>query len=71
MLFSTLAGFAFAKLRFRGRKGLLVFVIATMAVPTQLGIVPLFIVMSQARLDRQALGRHRPRRWSPRSASSG
>jgi cellobiose transport system permease protein len=47
VVFSTLAGFAFAKLRFRGRGPLLVFVIATMAVPTQLGIVPLFIVMSQ------------------------
>ncbi len=45
--FSTLAGFAFSKLRFRGQRGLLVFVIATMAVPTQLGIVPLFIVMAQ------------------------
>ncbi|MGO3716618.1 MAG: carbohydrate ABC transporter permease, partial [Glutamicibacter arilaitensis] len=30
--FSTLAGYAFAKLRFRGREGLLVFVIATLAV---------------------------------------
>jgi cellobiose transport system permease protein len=47
VLFSALAGFAFAKLRFRGRTGLLVFVVATMAVPTQLGIVPLFIVMSR------------------------
>lgn len=47
VLFSTLAGFAFAKLRFRGSKWLLVFVIATMAVPTQLGVVPLFIVMSK------------------------
>ncbi|NLE97867.1 MAG: carbohydrate ABC transporter permease [Propionibacterium sp.] len=49
VFFATLAGFSFSKLRFRGREGLLVFVIATMAVPTQLGIVPLFIVM--ARLD--------------------
>ncbi len=47
VLLSTLAGFAFAKLRFRGRSGLLVFVVATMAVPTQLGVVPLFIVMSK------------------------
>ena len=47
VVFSTLAGFSFSKLRFRGRRGLLVFVIATMAVPTQLGIVPLFIVMAQ------------------------
>jgi cellobiose transport system permease protein len=45
--FSTLAGYAFAKLRFRGREGLLIFVIATLAVPTQLGIIPLFILMRQ------------------------
>ncbi|WP_043667897.1 carbohydrate ABC transporter permease [Clavibacter michiganensis] len=45
--FSTLAGYAFAKLRFRGREGLMVFVIATLAVPTQLGIIPLFMMMKQ------------------------
>ncbi len=45
--FSTLAGYAFAKLRFRGRDGLMVFVIATMAIPTQLGVIPLFMVMRQ------------------------
>lgn len=33
VLFSTLAGFAFAKLRFRGRNGLLTAVIATMTIP--------------------------------------
>ena len=47
VFFSTLAGFSFAKLRFRGRAPLLVFVIATTAVPTQLGVVPLFLVMKQ------------------------
>ena len=47
VFFSTLAGYSFAKLRFRGSRGLFVFVIATTAVPTQLGVVPLFIVMSQ------------------------
>ena len=46
VLFSTLAGYAFSKLRFRGRGPLLVFVIATMAVPTQLGVIPLYILMS-------------------------
>jgi cellobiose transport system permease protein len=50
VLFSTLAGYAFAKLRFRGRGPLLVFVIATTAIPTQLGIVPLFLVMKQLHL---------------------
>lgn len=47
VFFSTLAGYAFSKLRFRGRDGLLTFVIATMAVPAQLGVVPLFIVMAK------------------------
>ena len=44
---STLAGYAFAKLKFRGSNGLMVFVVATMAIPTQLGIIPLFILMRQ------------------------
>lgn len=43
--FSTLAGYAFAKLRFRGRNALMLMVVATMAIPTQLGIIPLFMVM--------------------------
>jgi cellobiose transport system permease protein len=47
VLFSTLAGYSFAKLRFRGRNWMLAFVIGTMAVPTQLGVIPLFIVMSR------------------------
>jgi cellobiose transport system permease protein len=47
VLFSTLAGYSFAKLSFRGRGPLLVFVIATMAVPTQLGIIPMYILMSE------------------------
>ncbi len=47
VFFSTLAGYAFSKLRFRGRDGLLTFVIATMAVPAQLGVVPLFMVMAK------------------------
>jgi cellobiose transport system permease protein len=45
VFFSALAGFAFAKLRFRGRKALMVTVIATMLVPVQLGVIPLYIEM--------------------------
>jgi cellobiose transport system permease protein len=51
VFFATLAGFSFAKLRFRGRRGLLMFVVATMAVPTQLSVVPLFIVMAKLGLQ--------------------
>ncbi len=46
VFFSTLAGYAFAKFRFRGSRVLLLVVVATIAVPTQLGIVPLFIAVS-------------------------
>ncbi|GAA3700612.1 carbohydrate ABC transporter permease [Zhihengliuella alba] len=47
VVFSTLAGWAFAKLRFRGRGPLLTFVVATMAVPQQLGVVPLYLLFSE------------------------
>jgi cellobiose transport system permease protein len=45
VFFSTLAGFAFAKLRFRGQTLLLLGIVATMTVPPQLGAVPLYMVM--------------------------
>jgi len=47
VVFSTLAGFAFAKLTFRGRNALLVTIVATMMVPTQLGIIPLYMLMAK------------------------
>jgi cellobiose transport system permease protein len=45
VLFGAMAGFAFAKLRFRGRDALLLSVLLTMMVPIQLGVVPLYIMM--------------------------
>jgi cellobiose transport system permease protein len=42
VFFSALAGFAFAKLNFRGQKGMVLFVIFTMMLPSQLGIIALF-----------------------------
>ncbi|GAA1631172.1 carbohydrate ABC transporter permease [Saccharothrix algeriensis] len=45
VFFSSLAGFAFAKLRFQGRNGLMLAILITMMVPTQLGIVPLYQMM--------------------------
>jgi cellobiose transport system permease protein len=45
--FCTLAGFAFAKLRFRGRNVLLGLCIATMMVPMQMGIIPLYMLMAK------------------------
>jgi cellobiose transport system permease protein len=45
VLFGTLAGFAFAKLRFRGRNALMLAILVTMMVPTQLAIIPLYDMM--------------------------
>ena len=47
VFFSALAGFAFAKLRFKGRGALFIVVIATMMVPVQLGIIPQYMIVAR------------------------
>jgi len=47
LFFTSLAGFAFAKLRFKGRNALMVVVILTLTVPNQLGVVALYILMGK------------------------
>ena len=46
VLFSTLAGFAFAKLRFKFSSTLLLLTIGTMMIPPQLAVVPLYLWMA-------------------------
>ena len=46
---STIAGFAFAKLRFKGRGAMMLIVIGTMMVPPQLSVIPLYMMV--AKLD--------------------
>lgn len=46
VFFSSIAGFAFAKLNFKGRKFLVLFVVGTMMLPSQLGIIPLYMLMA-------------------------
>lgn len=45
VFFSSLAGFAFAKLRFRGSNALLLVILGTMMIPVQMGIIPLYMIM--------------------------
>ncbi|MEU5607513.1 carbohydrate ABC transporter permease [Streptomyces sparsogenes] len=47
VLFSTIAGFAFAKLRFRFKNLLLMLTIGTMMVPPQLSVVPLYMTIAE------------------------
>lgn len=50
VFFSAIAGFAFAKLNFTGQKSMVLFVVLTMMLPSQLGIIPLFMLMGWAGL---------------------
>ncbi|MDW5326992.1 carbohydrate ABC transporter permease [Plantactinospora sp. KLBMP9567] len=43
----ALAGFAFAKLHFRGRNTLFLIVVLTMTVPAQLAVIPQYLIMSK------------------------
>ncbi|MFD6420323.1 carbohydrate ABC transporter permease [Streptomyces sp. NPDC060194] len=47
VMFATLAGFAFAKLRFTGRNVLLALVVATMTIPPQLSVIPLYQIITE------------------------
>ena len=45
MASATLAGYAFARLDFRGKKAIFSLVLATMMVPVQVTIVPVFMLI--------------------------
>ena len=60
LFFCSLAGFAFAKLRFKGRDPLFYFVVLTLTIPAQLGIVGAYQIMAEDRLDRHAIRGHDP-----------
>ncbi len=45
VLFSSMAGFAFAKFRFRGRNALFMLILATIMVPGQMTIIPVFLML--------------------------
>lgn len=47
LLFGALGGYAFARLRFAGSRVLLVLMLATMAIPFQLTMIPTFVVMRE------------------------
>jgi len=47
IFFSSLAGFAFAKYSFPGRNILFTFMLVTMMIPMELGLVPSFIIMKK------------------------
>ncbi|MBW4615667.1 MAG: carbohydrate ABC transporter permease [Desmonostoc vinosum HA7617-LM4] len=50
MITSALAGYALARLKFRGRQALLLVVLATLVIPFQLLVIPIFLVLKWGNL---------------------
>jgi len=47
LLLNSMAGYAFAKLRFRGRDASFRFLLAALVIPAQVGMLPLFLMLKQ------------------------
>lgn len=50
LLFNSMAGYAFAKLRFSGRDRLFGLLLGALVIPTQIGMLPLFLMMKSVGL---------------------
>ena len=61
LVFCSLAGYAFARLRFRGSSLLFGLILATLIIPFQLTMIPTFIVMERLEPGRHARGADHPR----------
>ena len=69
ILFSSMAGYAFAKLQFRGKKLLFGIVLIQMSLPSQIFIIPPTIAESQGREASNPLWTHHPASASPPSVT--
>lgn len=47
LLINSMAGYAFAKFRFRGRDGVFRFLLGALVIPTQVAMLPLFLMLKQ------------------------
>jgi multiple sugar transport system permease protein len=47
LLFNSMAGYAFAKLRFKGRERLFGLLLAAMVIPSQVAMLPLFLMLKE------------------------
>lgn len=56
LLLIAMAGYAFAKLPFRGRHALFVLVLATMMIPIQVTMIPTFMILNAAHLTNTLVG---------------
>ncbi len=56
LLLNSMAGYAFAKLRFRGRNQLFGFLVAALAIPAQIAMLPLFLLLKSIGLVNTYVG---------------
>jgi len=56
LVINSMAGFAFAKYRFRGRRGLFNTLIASMVIPAQVTMLPLFLLLNKMGVINTYLG---------------
>jgi len=61
LLLDSMAGYAFAKLRFRGSQAVFVLVLVTMMVPFQITMIPLYLTMNQMHILNTFAGLMLPR----------
>lgn len=56
MFLMAMAGYAFAKFRFRGRRTFFVLVLATMMIPIQVTMIPTYLILNSVKLTNTLVG---------------
>ncbi|MGX7164058.1 carbohydrate ABC transporter permease [Enterococcus massiliensis] len=56
MFFNAMAGFGFAKYKFKGREPLFYLVLATMMIPGQVTMIPVYLIMNSMKLTNSMAG---------------
>ena len=56
MFFMAMAGYAFAKYRFRGKESLFLLVLSTLIVPIQVTMIPTYLILNSVRLTNTLVG---------------
>jgi len=56
MFFMAMAGYAFAKFRFRGKESLFMLVLSTLMVPIQVTMIPTYLILNSFRLTNTLVG---------------
>ena len=56
LLFMAMAGYAFAKFDFRGKRWMFFLVLATMMVPVQVTMIPTYLILNQMKLTNTLIG---------------